>query len=109
MKIDLKVARNRVFALIIILVFVLGLTIGMVIRTSFDKHSLDLTQDLIAPQVQEGITQTAQEGNWETIKKFSSSGDGTHAITGEFHIPTSYWRIIFEAEAIMRDQVTFMK
>jgi len=98
---DSKVFGNRIFISIVILVFILGLFSGITIQTSFEKRLQHETQEPNAPQTQDSITQTLQDENWVTIQEFSKPDSTQVTIsTEEFHIPSDYWRVILEAEAL---------
>ena len=101
MKIDSKLFGNRILISIIILVFILGLVSGITIQTLFEKRLQHKIQEPSAPQTQDSLTHTIQEEKWVTIRKFSKI-DGAQVTTSteEFHIPSNYWRVIFEAEAL---------
>lgn len=101
MKIDSKVFGNRIFISTIILVFILGLVSGIAIQNLFEKRLQHETQEPSAPQTQESITQTILDDDWVTIQEFSKTDGAQGPIsTEEFHIPSNYWRVIFEAEAL---------
>jgi len=101
MKIDSKVLGNRIFISIIILVFILGLVSGIAIQNLSEKRLQHEIQKPSVPQTQESITQTIQDEDWVTVQEFYEKDctQGTIS-TEEFHIPSNYWRVIFEAEAL---------
>ncbi len=101
MKIDSKVFRNRIFISIIISVFILGLISGIAIQNLSEKLMHQEKQKPSVPQTQESVTQTIQDEDWITIYEFTKKDCTQEPIsTEEFHIPSNYWRVIFEAEAL---------
>jgi hypothetical protein len=101
MRINSKVFGNRIFISIIILAFILGLVSGFAIQNSSEKRLQHETQKPSVPQTQENITQIIQDEDWVTIQEFYESDCAQETIsTEEFHIPSNYWRVIFEAESL---------